>query len=224
MQRILQTALIGCLAFTGLVAMTSCSKAADCSSKWLPESGQRGEQFSSAPKTIITTSCSYTAQLNTSKGVIDVKLNPKPAPVAVNNFVFLATHKFYTHILFHRVMVGFMIQSGDPTGTGSGGPGYSFKVENSGSNYTAGTMAMANTGQPDSNGSQFFICDTGSGCSGLDSAWSTNGIGYTILGQVTKGMSVVHALATVPVKANSQGEASQPITPIYLQSVRIHRS
>jgi len=206
------------------VSAASCgSSGANCKSGWLPENGTRGEQFTSAPKMIISSSCHYSATLATSKGTIVVTLNPKPAPLAVNNFIFLATHRFYSNILFHRVIAGFMIQTGDPTGTGTGGPGYSFKVENSGSTYNPGTMAMANTGQPDSNGSQFFICDYGNQCAGLDPSWS-QGQGYTILGHVTKGMSVVHALATVPVTSGACGQGCSPISKIFLLSVRIHRS
>lgn len=197
---------------------------ADCSRKWLPERGSRGEQFTSPPKMIINTSCSYSATLNTSKGRIAIKLAPKRAPVAVNNLVFLATHKFYTRILFHRVLEGFMVQTGDPQGTGAGGPGYGFKVENSGSTYSAGTVAMANAGAG-TNGSQFFICDGGTGCAGLDASWQNGNTGYTILGRVTAGMSVVHALATVPVTAQTgSSERSRPVKPIYLESVRIHRA
>ena len=172
---------------------------------------------------VINTNAQYSACLQTSDGLIKISLLPKAAPVAVNNFVYLAAHEFYTKILFHRVIAGFMIQTGDPTGTGTGGPGYSFTVENSGTNYTPGTVAMANTGQANSNGSQFFICDTGSGCSGLDAAWS-QGQGYTILGHVTSGMSVVHKLATVPVTYSSGGEKSSPLKPIYLLSVHIYKS
>jgi len=139
-------------------------------------------------------------------------------PAAVNNFVFLATHRFYTHILFHRVIKGFMIQTGDPQGTGAGGPGYSFKIENGGTNFTPGTLAYANTGQPDSNGSQFFIC-SGTQCSSLGTAPAP---GYTIFGNVTKGQPVVNAIAAVPVQQNAQGEVSSPVQPVYMQSVRIY--
>jgi cyclophilin family peptidyl-prolyl cis-trans isomerase len=210
----------------GVFSVTSCvSSSANCTAGWLPESGTRGEQFTSVPGTMISASCHYSATLSTSEGQIVVALQPKAAPIAVNSFIFLVTHKFYTNILFHRVLKGFMIQTGDPTGTGTGGPGYSYKIENSGSSYTPGTLAMANTGQPNSNGSQFFICDGAECAKNLDQSWSTQGIGYTILGHVTKGLSVVHAIASVPVQvAPGSGEKSQPVTPVHLNSVRIHRS
>ena len=221
---LISRALLLMLAVMGLLTVAACgSSSASCKSEWLPENGSRGEQFSGAPSSMISSSCHYRATLTTSKGTIVIALAPKPAPIAVNNFIFLATHRFYTNIKFHRVIPGFMIQTGDPTGTGTGGPGYSFTVENSGTSYVPGTVAMANTGQPNSNGSQFFICDEGTGCAGLDGSWA-QGQGYTILGHVTSGMSIVHALATVPVKNSPSGEKSAPITPIYLDSVRIHRS
>ncbi|HEV3312109.1 MAG TPA: peptidylprolyl isomerase [Chloroflexota bacterium] len=164
----------------------------------------------------------YRACLATSFGSIIVKLTPKTAPIAVNNFVFLSLHRFYTNILFHRVIKGFMIQTGDPLGTGVGGAGYSFPIEQSGSVYPPGTLAMANTGQPNSNGSQFFICQ-GAQCSSLNGSNQT-GPGYTIFGNVSAGMAVVNAIAKVPVVANSQGEVSSPKSPVYLKSVAIYRS
>lgn len=169
---------------------------------------------------IINPKASYMACIVTSEGNITVKLSPKTAPIAVNNFVFLSLHRFYTHILFHRVIKGFMIQTGDPTGNGTGGPGYAFKIEKSGSNFGPGTLAMANTGQPNSNGSQFFICE-GSQCQNLDASSPS---GYTIFGHVTSGMKVVMALANVPVTYSPQGEKSSPKKPIYMQTVRIYSS
>lgn len=195
-----------------------------CTTGWLSETGHRGEQFSSAPKMVIDKSCHYSAQIVTTKGIINVGLNPKAAPIAVNNLVYLATHKFYTNIIFHRVIKGFMIQTGDPTGTGSGGPGYSYKIENSGSSYPPGTVALAHSSLPNSNGSQFFICEGATCAASLDSSWSNGGTGYTILGAVTSGLSVVRAIAAVPVKANAQGEVSAPINPPVMTSVRIHES
>ncbi len=114
-----------------------------------------------------------------------------------------------------------MIQTGDPTGTGAGGPGYSFKIERSGKQYPPGTLAMANTGQPDSNGSQFFICQ-GPQCAGLG---SFPGPGYTIFGHVTSGMNVVNAIAGVPVKPSPNagpGEPpSAPRSPVLMKSVTV---
>jgi len=200
------------------------SSAPKCTSGWLAETGQRGEQFSGAPKPIINSRCNYVAQIATSKGTIMVKLLPKAASLAVNNFVFLATHRFYTNIIFHRIIKAFMIQTGDPTGTGSGGPGYAFKIEDSGSQYPPGTVAMANSGGTASNGSQFFICTRGPQCASLTQLRSQGDI-YTILGHVTSGMSVVEAIASVPVETNAtSGEDSQPVHPPVMKSVRIHES
>ena len=169
---------------------------------------------------IIKRSGSYSACISTSYGNIEVALATQKAPLSVNNFVFLALHRFYTNILFHRVIKGFMIQTGDPTGTGGGGPGYGFKIENPGSSFPPGTLAYANTGSANSNGSQFFICQ-GSQCSGLGPP-PAGSFGYTIFGHVTSGMSVVNKIASVPVIANTSGEVSSPKSPVYMKSVSIY--
>jgi cyclophilin family peptidyl-prolyl cis-trans isomerase len=118
-------------------------------------------------------------------GEFVVELYPTKAPITVNSFVFLACKNFFDGVTFHRVLEGFMAQGGDPTGTGTGGPGYEFVNENSDLTFDkAGVMAMANAG-PDTNGSQFFIT--------FDAADFLNG-GYTIFGQVTEGMDVVNAI------------------------------
>src|SRR3954465_8121137 len=102
----------------------------------------------------------YTATIDTSKGKIVAELFAKEAPKTVNSFVFLAREKFYDGTIFHRVIPGFMIQGGDPTGTGKGGPGYQFENENKDTTRTfeTGVLGMANAG-PNTNGSQFFIMD-----------------------------------------------------------------
>ena len=121
----------------------------------------------------------------TSKGKLVIELYPDKAPITVNNFVFLANQGFYNGVTFHRVLEGFMAQAGDPTGTGSGGPGYEFQNESSDLVFDrAGVVAMANSG-PDTNGSQFFIT--------FDAADWLNG-GYTIFGQVVEGMEVVNGI------------------------------
>ncbi|HEX6506482.1 MAG TPA: peptidylprolyl isomerase, partial [Chloroflexota bacterium] len=110
-------------------------------------------QWSHSPPMTINPAHGYTAALTTSDGVIRVQLLPKIAPVTVNNFVFLARHRFYDGLLFHRIVKGFVVQTGDPTGTGLGGPGYHFKNEKVTLKYTPGTLAMANSGV-NMNGSQ----------------------------------------------------------------------
>lgn len=97
------------------------------------------------------------AVIKTSKGTIEVELFADKAPLTVSNFIYLVNEKFYDGLTFHRVEPGFVIQGGDPSGNGTGGPGYSFEDEKVMDEYTDGTLAMANSG-PDSNGSQFFIC------------------------------------------------------------------
>jgi cyclophilin family peptidyl-prolyl cis-trans isomerase len=190
-----------------------------CVSGALPmQAGHRGEQWSHPPPMQINASCSYTAAIDSSKGPIVVSLDAKAAPTAVNNFVFLARHHFYTNVLFHRVLKGFMIQTGDPKGTGTGGPGYHWKIESPGSSFIPGTVAMANTGQPNSNGSQFFICQGAECAASLDASAQNGGLGYTVFGRVISGMSVVNAIATAPVGGSA---GSSPIRPIYMESVAI---
>ena len=123
--------------------------------------------------------------LTTTKGVIEFELYADKAPKTVSNFVALAESKYYDGLTFHRVVPDFVIQGGDPTGNGTGGPGYQFEDEPVVGDYKLGTVAMANSG-PDSNGSQFFIC--------LDDL-STLPKSYNLFGQVTKGIEVVKEIA-----------------------------
>src|SRR5438445_4321511 len=116
-------------------------------------------QFKTAPPLTVNPKKTYTATITTSCGTIQLLLDPKTAPIAVNSFVFLAGKHFFDGLTFHRVVKDFVIQGGDPTGTGSGGPGYQFKDELKNSlKYEIGVLAMANSG-PNTNGSQFFIVD-----------------------------------------------------------------
>src|SRR5579859_7703120 len=117
------------------------------------------KQYREQPAMQIDPAKNYTAIMHTSKGDIEIKLFAKEAPVTVNNFVFLAREGFYNGTTFHRVIGGFMAQGGDPTGTGTGGPGYKFKDEAGAlalKHSKAGILSMANAGR-DTNGSQFFI-------------------------------------------------------------------
>jgi len=171
-----------------------------------PASETMGEQ----PKMTIDENKVYTATLKTEKGDIVVELTAKKTPVTVNNFVTLARKKFYDNTIFHRVIKGFMIQGGDPEGTGRGGPGYRFDDEPFDGEYTRGTIAMANAG-PDTNGSQFFIMHA-------DNPLPKN---YVIFGKVTKGLEVVDAIAESPVEAGAMGENSTPVTPVKVLSVEI---
>lgn len=143
-------------------------------------------QYDSAPDLTIDASKDYKATLDTNHGEIVIEFDPGRSPLTVNNFVFLANDGFYDGVIFHRVIENFMIQGGDPTGTGTGGPGYRFRDEIDGAgSYSRGTVAMANSG-PNTNGSQFFICHTDAGLPHS----------YTIFGQVSSGMDVVDSIAT----------------------------
>ncbi len=115
-------------------------------------------QWDSSPEMQIDTNKKYMGEIKTNKGIIELELYPNHAPKTVNNFVFLAREGFYDGISFHRVISNFMIQGGDPTGTGAGGPGYSFEdeVADNPLTHTRGVISMANAG-PNTNGSQFFI-------------------------------------------------------------------
>ena len=129
------------------------------------------------------------ATLQTNHGAIELELYPVEAPKTVDNFVKLARDGFYDGLIFHRVIPDFMIQGGDPTGTGRGGPGYQFEDEFNEHKVDRGALAMANAG-PNTNGSQFFIVTAGA-CPWLDGK-------HTVFGRVTSGMDVADALSTVP--------------------------
>jgi cyclophilin family peptidyl-prolyl cis-trans isomerase len=153
--------------------------------------------YASSPPMTIDTSNSYTATVTTDVGPFTIQLDPKAAPMAVNSFVFLANQHFYDCVIFHRVIKTFMDQTGDPTGTGDGGPGYQFADElpaTANPQYPLGSVAMANSG-PNTNGSQFFIV---AGPEGESLAPS-----YTIFGQVTSGMNVVDEINADGASASS---------------------
>jgi len=144
------------------------------------------QQFTECPPMVIDPLKNYSATLHMEQGDITIELYSEDAPLAVNNFVFLANEGWYDGVTFHRVLPGFVAQAGDPTGTGLGGPGYAFENEVSDnlSFDRAGVVGMANAG-PDSNGSQFYI--TLAPVPHLDG-------GYTIFGQVIAGMDVVESI------------------------------
>ncbi|MFO0703797.1 MAG: peptidylprolyl isomerase [Patescibacteria group bacterium] len=153
----------------------------------------------------------YTATLSTSEGDIVIELHGKETPITVNNFVYLAKQGFYDGTIFHRVIKDFMIQGGDPQGTGMGGPGYEFDDEPFQGEYVPGTVAMANAG-PDTNGSQFFIMHG-------EAALPPN---YVIFGNVQTGQAVVDSIATSATKVNpASGEKSVPVKPVVVKKVTI---
>lgn len=141
------------------------------------------KQWDNPPEMQIDVNKNYQAMIETSRGTIAIELYPQHAPQTVNNFVFLAREGFYDGVSFHRVISDFMIQGGDPTGTGRGGPGYSFADEFKGNplKHEKGVISMANAG-PNTNGSQFFITH--------DPQLHLNGK-HTVFGKVTKGQDVV---------------------------------
>ena len=136
-----------------------------------------------------------TATLQTNKGTIELELFDDDAPRTVENFRSLAGKGFYDGVIFHRVIPDFMIQGGDPTGTGSGGPGYQFEDEFNQHRVERGALAMANAG-PNTNGSQFFIV-TADACPWLDGK-------HTVFGRVTGGMDVVDAISSVDSDASDR--------------------
>jgi cyclophilin family peptidyl-prolyl cis-trans isomerase len=158
----------------------------------------RASTFENPPPTCIDQNKTYTALVETTAGSFTITLDPKTAPHTVNNFVVLSRYHFFDGIPFHRIVPGFVVQGGDPTGTGGGGPGYTFADElpSSKDAYKPGTVAMANSG-PDTNGSQFFVVLDPSGLQSPS---------YSIFGQVTDGFDTT-------VKAlEAAGQAGQ--TPI----------
>ncbi|MFA7243998.1 MAG: peptidylprolyl isomerase [Patescibacteria group bacterium] len=149
----------------------------------------------------------HEALITTSLGDIDLKLYDQDAPNTVANFEKLADQKFYDGLTFHRVIKSFMIQSGDPKGDGTGGPGYEFNDEINDHKIVAGTLAMANSG-PNTNGSQFFIVS--------DQPQPQLDGKYTVFGEVLSGMDVVKSISEVATDSNDK-----PVSPVYINSIEI---
>lgn len=163
------------------------------------------KQYAGPPAMAIDPAKSYTATIETSAGQMVADLYVDDAPKTVNNFVFLAKDGFYDGVIFHRVIKGFMIQGGDPTGTGRGGPGYRFDDEPVKRAYDRGTLAMANAG-PNTNGSQFFVMHA-------DYDLPPN---YTVFGKLTSGEDTMDTIATAKT-----GAQDRPVDPVTITSVTI---
>ncbi len=148
-----------------------------------------------------------TAKMNTSEGTIGIELFDEDAPKTVENFRKLAADGFYDGVIFHRIIKDFMIQGGDPTGTGTGGPGYKFEDEFNDHKIVRGALAMANSG-PNTNGSQFFIV-TADECSWLDGK-------HTVFGQVTDGMDVVDK-----IESAKTGNHDKPKHDVKIESIEL---
>lgn len=175
-----------------------------------PEDGsaERTTSFGQAPPMCIDPAKSYTATIATTEGDIVVELDAETAPETVNNFVVLARYHFYDNVPFHRIIPGFMVQAGDPVGPtpGTGGPGYTIPDElpTGDDPYPTGTLAMANTGQPSSGGSQWFITVEGGGAQLTPT--------YTAFGRVVEGQDVVDEI-------NQHGDAATNGTPTKIVAI-----
>jgi cyclophilin family peptidyl-prolyl cis-trans isomerase len=157
--------------------------------------------FDGEPPLCIDAARRYSAEVVTNKGTVTIALDAVAAPTTVNNFVFLARYHYYDGVIFHRIIPGFMCQGGDPTGTGTGGPGYRFADElPKPGRYEIGSIAMANAG-PHTNGSQFFIVsgDDGTALPPL----------YSLFGKVVKGLDVVSAIEST---GSRSGRPSETVT------------
>jgi cyclophilin family peptidyl-prolyl cis-trans isomerase len=178
-----------------------------------PEEGRTEavQQFDSAPPMCLDPAATYQAVVTTNMGEFTIDLDQDAAPLTVNNFVFLARNLYYDDTPCHRIITDFVVQCGDPTGTGTGGPGYEFADElpEAGA-YEVGSIAMANSG-PDTNGSQFFIITGEQGVALPPS--------YSLFGQVTDGLDT-----TVADLAATGSASGEPTEPVEIQSVRIVQS
>jgi cyclophilin family peptidyl-prolyl cis-trans isomerase len=170
-------------------------------------SSPQRQSFEGAPPMCIDQAKRYTAEMVTTKGTVRIALDPVAAPRTVNNFVVLARYHYFDGIFFHRVIPGFVLQGGDPQGTGTGGPGYRFEDElPKPGRYEVGSLAMANAG-PDTNGSQFFII---SGAQGVRLPPS-----YSLFGKVVSGLDVVADIDAIGTKSGTPKER------VVIQSVTI---
>jgi cyclophilin family peptidyl-prolyl cis-trans isomerase len=169
-------------------------------------SSPKRQKFDAEPPRFIDPAKRYTATMQTSKGTMTIALDPVAAPRAVNSFVFLARYHYFDGIVFHRIIPGFVLQGGDPTGSGRGGPGYQFADElPPPGRYEIGSLAMANAG-PDTNGSQFFVI---SGNDGVRLPPS-----YSLFGKVVAGLDVVGAIDAV---GTSSGKPKEKVTIVSVE-------
>jgi cyclophilin family peptidyl-prolyl cis-trans isomerase len=161
-------------------------------------SSPKTQRFDGPPPMVIDPAKRYTAEVTTNKGSMTIALDAVAAPQTVNNFVFLARWHYYDGIVFHRIIPGFMLQGGDPEGSGRGGPGYRFDDElPSPGRYEIGSLAMANAG-PNTNGSQFFIVSGPDGTALPPS--------YSLFGKVVSGLDVVKAIEAVGSRSGAPSE------------------
>lgn len=168
--------------------------------------------FPKAPDYLLNKEGEYSAIIKTNLGDIELELFSDTNPITVNNFVFLANNGFYNNVIFHRIIKDFMVQSGDPEGTGRGGPGYRFDDEMPIlKSYNRGILAMANAG-PNTNGSQFFIMTKDN---------ETLPKNYVIFGEITKGLEVLDEIASSEVKLSESGELSKPVAPPVINTVSV---
>jgi peptidylprolyl isomerase len=173
-------------------------------------SSPQRQKFSAAPEMMIDPTKTYTATMVTSKGTMEILLDPLAAPVTVNSFVYLARWHYFDGIVFHRVIPGFVLQGGDPTGSGAGGPGYRFNDElPKPGRYEVGSLAMANAG-PHTNGSQFFII---SGPDGVRLPPL-----YALFGKVVKGLDVISTINDIGTPSG------KPREDVVIESVTITES
>ncbi len=180
----------------GTLFLASCASQA---SDTTPEPAAKPKTYSAPPAMVIDTSKEYTATIETERGNIILELFASDVPNTVNNFVFLAREGFYDGSTFHRVMPGFMAQGGDPTGTGTGNPGYRFDDEFTGHTHVAGALSMANSGA-NTNGCQFFI--TYAPQPGLDGK-------HTVFGQLIEGIDVLESLTPRDPRQNPNFEGDK---------------
>ena len=206
------------LALCVLVAAACGDAGAPTERESVPTAGpmERVLTYDAYPEMQIDPESSYSAVVSTNLGQMTFELLPAEAPLAVNNFVVLARNRYYDGVVFHRLIPRFMAQSGDPTGLGTGGPGYSFAIEPPQRPYIRGSLAMANTGRPNSNGSQFFIV--------FDDLTALGRLSpdYSLFGQLVEGEDTLAEIEAVPVGVAGTGERSRPQETITITSIEIH--
>ena len=197
------------LSLGAAVLLSACSTAGGASPAASTDGGAAGECPTSQPQALPAGE-TRTVTIETDKGAIAIKIEADFSPIAAGNFVALAGCGYYDGVVFHRVVPGFVIQGGDPTGTGTGGPGYEIQDEPVTATYGRGVVAMARTSQPNSVGSQFFIVLDDAARAALESANT-----YQIVGSVSSGMDAVDAIAV------AAGAEELPSNPVVMTKVSV---